>query len=393
MSVEKRPNGQWRARYRDAAGKEHSRHFARKVDAVSWERDQRAAVARGTHVDPAAGRETVRAYGERWRLAQVQHRHRTVEEVERAFRLHIFPVIGDRRLSTIRQSDITGLVAAWSASAAPNTVRSRYTWLRALFSGAVADGVLGASPCPKRVKLPQVDDTPVIPLTVDQVRAIHDAIVERYRPAILAGAGCGLRVSEVLGLTKPSVRFLDREIEVTKQLARRGKEWLLVAPKSRRGTRVTPAPDFLLTALSPLAQAPGEMLGTLFHRGGAKGEPVSRSMVDEAFADAVKIVNTRAAARAKARKAGRTAEPELPTVPAGTTFHDLRHHYVSLLIDGGESVTVVAHRIGDTEAVVLKTYSHLWPDSADRTRRIVDAAWSSGSGADKLRTSTMTVAG
>src|SRR4249920_2861348 len=31
-SVTKRPNGQWRARYRDSAGKEHARHFARKVD-------------------------------------------------------------------------------------------------------------------------------------------------------------------------------------------------------------------------------------------------------------------------------------------------------------------------------------------------------------------------
>ena len=32
-SISKRENGQWRARYRDDAGKEHARHFARKVDA------------------------------------------------------------------------------------------------------------------------------------------------------------------------------------------------------------------------------------------------------------------------------------------------------------------------------------------------------------------------
>jgi len=28
-NVQKRPNNQWRARYRDAQGQEHSRHFAR----------------------------------------------------------------------------------------------------------------------------------------------------------------------------------------------------------------------------------------------------------------------------------------------------------------------------------------------------------------------------
>jgi hypothetical protein len=35
-SVKRRPDGIWRARYRDAAGKEHARHFGRKVDAQRW---------------------------------------------------------------------------------------------------------------------------------------------------------------------------------------------------------------------------------------------------------------------------------------------------------------------------------------------------------------------
>ena len=32
-SIAKRSDGRWRARYRDAAGVEHSRHFTRKVEA------------------------------------------------------------------------------------------------------------------------------------------------------------------------------------------------------------------------------------------------------------------------------------------------------------------------------------------------------------------------
>ena len=35
-NVAKRPNGKWRARYRDDADKEHARHFDRKVDAQRW---------------------------------------------------------------------------------------------------------------------------------------------------------------------------------------------------------------------------------------------------------------------------------------------------------------------------------------------------------------------
>lgn len=60
--------------------------------------------------------------------------------------------------------------------------------------------------------------------------------------------------------------------------------------------------------------------------------------------------------------------------PGGTTYHDLRHFYASLLIDHGESVKVVQRRLGHASATeTLDTYSHLWPDSEDRTRDAVDS--------------------
>ncbi len=33
-SIAKRPDGHWRARYRDPTGREHARHFARKIEAL-----------------------------------------------------------------------------------------------------------------------------------------------------------------------------------------------------------------------------------------------------------------------------------------------------------------------------------------------------------------------
>lgn len=58
----------------------------------------------------------------------------------------------------------------------------------------------------------------------------------------------------------------------------------------------------------------------------------------------------------------------------GYTFHDLPHYYASLLIRQGESIKVVQSRLGHASAQeTLDTYSHLWPDSEDLTRRAVDA--------------------
>ena len=59
--------------------------------------------------------------------------------------------------------------------------------------------------------------------------------------------------------------------------------------------------------------------------------------------------------------------------PAGTGFHDLRHYFASLLIRHGESVKTVQSRLGHaTAAETLDAYSHLWPDSDDRTRDAID---------------------
>ncbi|MGD0286122.1 MAG: tyrosine-type recombinase/integrase, partial [Acidimicrobiales bacterium] len=71
----------------------------------------------------------------------------------------------------------------------------------------------------------------------------------------------------------------------------------------------------------------------------------------------------------------------------GARFHDLRHYYASLLIRHGESVKTVQARLGHANASeTLDTYSHLWPDSEDRTRRAIDDVLA-GSTADISRTS------
>ena len=45
----------WRARYRGPDGREHSKSFARKIDAERWIRLELAAADRGLWVDPTAG--------------------------------------------------------------------------------------------------------------------------------------------------------------------------------------------------------------------------------------------------------------------------------------------------------------------------------------------------
>ncbi len=68
-----------------------------------------------------------------------------------------------------------------------------------------------------------------------------------------------------------------------------------------------------------------------------------------------------------------------PGLPKEISSHDLRHFYASRLIHAGESVVVVADRLGHANATtVLKTYAHMLQGQEDRTRKAMDEAWTSG---------------
>jgi integrase len=67
----KRPDGTYRARYRDGAGKEHARHFARKINAQRWLDEQTAALVRGDYTDPKASSVHASVVVDAWLRCQV----------------------------------------------------------------------------------------------------------------------------------------------------------------------------------------------------------------------------------------------------------------------------------------------------------------------------------
>jgi hypothetical protein len=104
-SIKKRPSGPWRARYRGDAGKEHARHFSRRIDAQRWLDGQTASIVTGQYVDPKAGRMTVCEYAATWLRSQVG-RTRMLENADTALRVHILPRLGDLPLASVTRSGI-----------------------------------------------------------------------------------------------------------------------------------------------------------------------------------------------------------------------------------------------------------------------------------------------
>jgi integrase len=362
-SIKKRPDGRWRARYRDADGKEHAGHFATKAKAQGWLDQQTASIVAGAWVDPKDGKTTFEEYAETWRRGQI-HRDSTATSVEQQLRLHVYPIIGNRPLRSVRPSDVQALVRSLSERLASGTVRVIYGRLSAVFNAAVRDRVIATTPCVD-VRRPSAAPASTLEvLTTDQVLAMAAAVPERYRAVVLTGAGIGLRPGELFGLTIDRVDFLRRSVRVDRQLVRaRG-----------RGVELTPLKTAASYRTIPLPEVIGDELAAHL----ARWPPVSGLVFTNQQSEPIQQHPFAAMWKTARRRAG---------LPAWATPHDLRHYYASLLIRSGASVKVVQSRLGHASATTtLDVYGHLFPDEEDRTRAAVDAVL--GNFADSPRTRT-----
>ncbi len=142
-SIAKRQDGRWRARYRDGAGREHSRHFKRKVDAQRWLDDVTTAVTTGMYVDPGRSRVTVGEWSRRWLDTKVDVKPSTKARYEGLLRVNILPRWGDTRLADVTHEGVAAWVAELSgAGLSAATVRHAHRVLSLALSLAVRDGRL-----------------------------------------------------------------------------------------------------------------------------------------------------------------------------------------------------------------------------------------------------------
>jgi integrase len=347
----------YRARWRDPGGSDRSRSFDRKTDADRFAAKVEHDVNTGAYFDSSAGKVTVRTYGEQWRAAQLQHAESTARDVEGALRVHLYPALGDRPIGSVRPSDVQGWVGGLTKTLGPATVTKTYSFLATMMKAAVRDALITKTPC-VNIHLPKIEKKRVVPLTVEHVSRLMDAVPEHYRPLLHFFAGTGARAREAFGLSLDRVDFLRRQVTFDRQLATRDGEAAWKAPKTAASVRTVPLDDGVLEALSRhLAAHPATTSGLIFTT------PDGRALdLNHAYGSVRRVRWFRKAAR----EAGLSDE---------VTLHDLRHFYASLLIRNGANVKLVQARLGHKSATeTLDTYGHLWPDADEQTRNILNEA-------------------
>ncbi|MER5210927.1 site-specific integrase [Streptomyces sp. NPDC002838] len=308
----------------------------------------------GTYVDPKRGAVPIRVYATEW-LERQHLAPNTYGTYERAFRLHVFPFMGSRLLTSIRPSDIEALGKEMTdGGLSAHSVQAYTTPLKAVFTAALHNGDIGRHPF-VGAKLPtiprRVMDETLLP-SGGQVQDIADEFRSEWALSVWLMAGCGLRTGEMLGLRVGDV--LDDRIRLRRQVTRvKGVKGAVLGPLKHREEgewRDTPLPANLSDAVGEHVARHGTgPSGSLFRN--ITGTLVTTSDYSTQFRKVVKTL-------------GYEWSP-----------HDLRHWFATTALSRGLPLLDVSRWLGHASIKeTADTYGHLTPDSTSRAVEVMNEA-------------------
>ena len=350
-NLTKRPDGRWRARYRDSAGKERARHFTRKVDAQSWLDSVTTAVRTGSYVDPGRSKITVSVMAEEWLAGKINLRPSTKARYENALAVHVLPRWGSVPLDRIEHGDLQRWVADMSNTGlAGATVRKNHGTLSSILRFAVREKRIASNPS-DGLNLPALNERRRRYLTASQVNDLADA-AGPHRLVVLTLAYCGLRWSEMAGLHVENVNLMRRRLDISQAVVEiDGARLHWNSPKNHE-RRTVPIPRFLADELAPH-----------LHR---------RQPDDLVFTSSMGGVLRNKNARRDWFNAATAAIGQPGFVP-----HELRHTAASLAVSAGANVKAVQRMLGHASAAMtLDRYADLFDDDLDAVADHLDEIYS-----------------
>ncbi|MFF7879822.1 tyrosine-type recombinase/integrase [Streptomyces sp. NPDC020794] len=359
------------------SGKQCKENFEKKTAAESRAAKVTIELGDGTFVNRELGKQKFRVIAERWRETAV-HRERTETNVERALRLHIYPTFGNREIGRIQRADGLKWIKERSEVIAPSTFATPWNVCTSILKMAHHEGIISKYPW-EGLKPPEVFYPEIHPLHPEAVKALIVTASPRYRALVRQAASTGLRQGELFGLEDEEPA---ETVTVKQQLIGPDKGVpYLGEPKTRQSYRPVPQGRSVIDAIARhRGEFPAQVVYIEDRTNPRKpvwrharllytsetGGAIRRGSWAKVWARNVKRAN------AYLEKSGSKVR-----VPEGTTLHDLRHFYASVLIKNGATPKQVQKRLGHAKpSITLNVYTHLWEAEEDRTAGMMEATLS-----------------
>lgn len=242
----------WDVKLRDPQGRQYSRTFRTKKEAVAYEANEIASHNRGTWVDPRNTEMCFRDLAQRWLDMGVGKRTKTRMRDEGIVRQHLLPVLGDRAIGSIRNSDLQEMINTWNKSGLnAGTIQRHKAVLSAIFNLAVNDDLLARSPV-RGLRMPRQEAKSGRVLTPSESQQLLDAIDPAYRAVLYILMTTGMRWSELAGLNIGHLDLISRTPTLSiRQGAHEVPTGIEIAPtKSFAGNRTLHLSDQQVTVIA-----------------------------------------------------------------------------------------------------------------------------------------------
>lgn len=212
---------------------------------------------------------------------------------------------------------------------------------------AANDRVVSHNPC-TGVDLPKVPSKKKRVLSVAEVKALADAMPDRYRAMIVVAAGTGMRWGEIAALRIENVNILARSLDVKYSLAEHGGAVIFNPPKTEAGDRTVQLSETVAAWIGRHIEAFGLGRDGLIFTDTVGGPLRARNWRRRVWYPAVD------------KSVGRPME-----------FRWLRNTHITTMIRNGQDAKEVSEQVGHSK--VTTTLDIYYQSLSDSGRVIADA--------------------
>ena len=244
-----------------ANGRDKQRTFTVRRDADRFALKVENEIAEGNSTEPLVkNSKTFREVAEASIAASAKNlKASTASGYDTGYRVHIYPVFGARRISTITSLEVEQWLAGMQAKVSDRTgrpltsatVRGTMIALSKVFGYALKHRLIAVNPC-DAVDMPKKASAAPMFLEAWQVEKLATEL-DRFAPyglMVRFAAYSGLRAGELAALRIRDVNFKTGKVEVRRTVQRaKGGGWQFGTPKTTRSNRDVPLDPEILADL------------------------------------------------------------------------------------------------------------------------------------------------
>lgn len=260
---------------------------------------------------------------------------------------HIIPFFGEKKMKDITPAEIVEWQNQMKAKGYAETyLRMVQNQITALFTHATKIYSLNDNPCKRVKKMGKANANRIDFWTKEEYDTFINTFdkEDKYYCLFEVLFWSGLRIGELLALTKNDIDFKNMQIKVSKTYSRYDKKDDISTPKTETSERVVDIPEFLVKELenyiNRLYKYPRNE--RIFMIGNKAVENMMKSHIEKAGVKKIRV-------------------------------HDLRHSHAAFLIHQEVQPLVIKERLGHKDIkITLNTYGHLYPNEQKKLAQMLN---------------------